>query len=120
GLAKSNRGGFNITPAMTLMAHAISNAVDRSGVERAEVEDCLIGNVRAGAHNLGRNVSLLAGLPVTTSGVTINRFCSSGMQSIAMGARYITDEGATTVVAGGVEQLSYPGAPHQGGEDPKL
>jgi acetyl-CoA C-acetyltransferase len=120
GMAKSARGGFNITPAMTMMAHAISNAVERSGVEKEAVEDCFTGNVGAGSGNLSRLSSLLAGLPITTSGVTINRFCSSGLQSIAMASRYVTDDGANVVVAGGVEQLSIPGGPPGGGADPRL
>ncbi len=68
-----------------------------------------MGNVAHGAGNLGRNAALLAGLPITTAGVTINRFCSSGLQSIAMAARYIVDDGAACVVAGGVESISFPG-----------
>ena len=121
GLAKSARGGFNITPTVSMAAHAVKHAVERSGVEKEAVEDCFIGNVAHGAGNLGRQAALLAGLPITTSGVTINRFCSSGLQSIAMAARYITDDGADCVVAGGVESISFPGA---GGarenNDPKL
>jgi len=121
GLAKSARGGFNITPTVSMAAHAVKHAVERSGVEKEAVEDCFMGNVAHGAGNLGRQAALLAGLPITTSGVTINRFCSSGLQSIAMAARYITDDGADCVVAGGVESISFPGA---GGarenNDPKL
>jgi acetyl-CoA C-acetyltransferase len=120
GLAKTSRGGFNITPAVTMMAHAIQHAVEKSGVEKEAVEDVFTGNVGAGAGNLSRQASLLAGLPITTSGVTINRFCSSGLQSIAMAARYVTDDGADVVVAGGVEQLSLPGGPTGGGNDPRL
>ncbi len=121
GLAKSGRGGFNITPTVSMAAHAIKHAVERSGVEKEAVEDSFMGNVAHGASNLGRNAALLAGLPITTGGVTINRFCSSGLQSIAMGARYIKDDGANIVVAGGVESISFPGG---GGarenNDPKL
>jgi acetyl-CoA C-acetyltransferase len=120
GLAKSGRGGFNITPAVTMMAHAVSNAVERSGVEGAAIEDCFTGNVGAGGGNLARQAALLAGLPITTGGVTINRFCSSGLQAIAMGARYVTDDGAEAVVAGGIEQLSLPGGMPGGGADPRL
>ena len=90
-------------------AHAVKHAVEKSGVEASAVEDCFMGNVAHGAGNLGRNAALLAGLPVTTGGVTINRFCSSGLQSIAMASRYITDDGANVVVAGGVESISFPG-----------
>jgi acetyl-CoA C-acetyltransferase len=109
GLAKSARGGFNITPTVSMAAHAVKHAVERSGVEKEAVEDCFMGNVAHGAGNLGRTTALLAGLPITTSGVTINRFCSSGLQSIAMAARYVVDDGADIVVAGGVESLSFPG-----------
>jgi acetyl-CoA C-acetyltransferase len=89
GLAKSQRGGFNITPPMTMAAHALSHAVERAGVEKGAVEDVYLGNIAHGSGNLGRLASLLAGLPITTSGVTINRFCSSGTQSIAMAANAI-------------------------------
>ena len=109
GLAKSGRGGFNITPTVSMAAHAVKHAVEKSGVEKAAVEDCFMGNVAHGAQNLGRNAALLAGLPITTGGVTINRFCSSGLQSIAMASRYIVDDGANVVVAGGVESISFPG-----------
>jgi acetyl-CoA C-acetyltransferase len=109
GLAKSARGGFNITPTVSMAAHAVKHAVERSGVDPADVEDSFMGNVAHGAQNLGRNAALLAGLPITTGGVTINRFCSSGLQSIAMAARYIKDDGANIVVAGGVESISFPG-----------
>jgi acetyl-CoA C-acetyltransferase len=109
GLAKAARGGFNITPTVSMAAHAVKHAVERAGVEKEAVEDCFIGNVAHGAQNLGRNAALLAGLPITTGGVTINRFCSSGLQSIAMASRYIVDDGADVVVAGGVESISFPG-----------
>ena len=82
GLAKAGRGGFNITPPMTMAAHAIKHAVAKSGVEGDFVDDSFMGNVAHGAPNIGRNAALLAGLPKTTAGVTINRFCSSGMQAI--------------------------------------
>src|SRR5471030_437303 len=121
GLAKAGRGGFNITPSLSQAAHAVKHAVSKSGVEPEAVEDCFMGNVAHGAGNIGRNAALLAGLPITTGGVTINRFCSSGLQSIAMAARYVMDEGADCVVAGGVESISFPGG---GGarenNDPKL
>ena len=68
-----------------------------------------MGNVRQGANNIGRNAALLAGLPTTTAGVSINRFCSSGMQAIAMAANHVRGDGADCVVAGGVESLSLGG-----------
>src|SRR3984885_6612802 len=110
GLAKSGRGGFNITPTVSMAAHAVKHAVAKSGIEKEAVEDCFMGNVAHGAQNLGRNAALLAGLPITTGGVTINRFCSSGLQSIAMAARYVMDDGADVVVAGGSESISFGGA----------
>jgi acetyl-CoA C-acetyltransferase len=121
GLAKSGRGGFNITPTVSMGAHAVKHAVERSGVEPEAVEDCFIGNVAHGSGNLGRQVGLLAGLPITTSGVTVNRFCSSGLQTIAMAANYIREDQADVVVAGGVESISFPGGGvGQGNHDPKL
>ncbi|MES2340038.1 MAG: acetyl-CoA C-acyltransferase [Pseudomonadota bacterium] len=109
GLAKSGRGGFNMTPTMTMGAHAVKNAVARSGLDPSAIEDCAIGNVAHGAGNLGRQVALLAGMPITTSGMTINRFCSSGLNTIATAANYVRNDGADAVVAGGVESLSFPG-----------
>ncbi|KQW70610.1 acetyl-CoA acetyltransferase [Phenylobacterium sp. Root77] len=109
GLAKSQRGGFNMTPTVTMAAHAIKHAVERSGVDKAAVEDVILGNVAHGAGNLGRQAGLLAGLPITTSGVTVNRFCSSGLQTIATAANYIRNDGAEVAIGAGVESLSFPG-----------
>src|SRR5580698_10359376 len=121
GLAKSGRGGFNITPTVSMAAHAVKHAVERPGVEKEAVEDCFMGNVAHGSGNLGRQAALLSGLPITTSGVTVNRFCSSGLQTIAMAANYIRDDQADVVVAGGVESISFPGGGvGQGNNDPHL
>jgi acetyl-CoA C-acetyltransferase len=122
GLAKAGRGGFNVTPAMTMAAHAIKHAVDRAGVEPEAVEDVALGNGGHGAANLGRLASLLAGLPVTTGGNTIQRHCSSGLNSIAVAANYIKADGADVVVAGGVESISIPSAGMGGAVnmDPRL
>ena len=109
GMAKSGRGGFNMTPTVTMAAHAIKHAVERSGVDKAAVEDVILGNVAHGAGNLGRQAALLAGLPITTSGVTVNRFCSSGLQTIATAANYIRNDGADVAIGAGVESLSFPG-----------
>src|SRR4051795_6836166 len=109
GLAKSARGGFNITPTMSLAAHAIKHAVDRSGVEPEAVEDLYLGNGAHGAANLGRLAGLLAGLPVTTGGPPIPSHASSGLNAIALGANYIKSDGADVVVAGGVESITMPG-----------
>ncbi|MEI9993083.1 MAG: acetyl-CoA C-acyltransferase [Rhizomicrobium sp.] len=108
GLAKSARGGFNITPTMSMAAHAIKHAVDRAGVDKDLVEDSYMGNCAHGAGNIGRQAALLAGLPVTTAGVSINRFCSSGLQSIAMAANSIRGDQSQCIVAGGVESISIP------------
>jgi acetyl-CoA C-acetyltransferase len=109
GLAKSGRGGFNMTPPMSMAAHAIKHAVEKSGVEKDFVEDCFLGNNAHGAPNIGRQAALLAGMPVTTAGVSVNRFCSSGLQTIAMAANHIRGDGADCVVAGGVESISISG-----------
>ena len=121
GLAKAGRGGFNITPPVSMAAHAIKHAVERSGVEADFVEDSYMGNVAHGVDNVGRNAALLAGLPKTTAGVTVNRFCSSGLQTIAMAANHIRGDGADCVVAGGVESISMPrlGIPKEA-YDPEL
>ncbi|MDH4074810.1 MAG: acetyl-CoA C-acyltransferase [Acidimicrobiia bacterium] len=108
GLAKAARGGFNMTPAMTMAAHAVKHAVEKSGVEPEAVEDFYLGNGAHGAGNLGRLAGLLAGLPVTTGGATVQRHCSSGLNSIALAANYIRNDGADVVVAGGVESISIP------------
>jgi len=121
-MAKAARGGFNMTPAMSMAAHAINAAVDKSGVEPEAVEDVYLGNGAHGAGNLGRLAGLLAGLPVTTGGSTIQRHCSSGLNSIALAANYIKMDGADVVVAGGVESISIP-SPGFGGAanmDPRL
>jgi acetyl-CoA C-acetyltransferase len=109
GLAKSARGGFNITHGAALTGHALQHAIGRAGVDPAEIEDVVIGCGQpegATGHNVARNAAIWAGCPVTTSGTTINRFCSSGLQAIATAARYISDEGADVAAAGGVESIS--------------
>ncbi|HKP79118.1 MAG TPA: acetyl-CoA C-acyltransferase [Phenylobacterium sp.] len=108
GLAKSGRGGFNMTPTVSMAAHAVKHAVARAGVDGGDVEDVFLGNVAHGGGNLARQAGLLAGLPVTASGVTVNRFCSSGLQTIAMAANHVRNDGAPVVVAGGVESISMP------------
>ncbi len=109
GLAKSLRGSFNQTHGAAMAGHAIQHAVARSGIEPDAVEDVFLGCGNpegATGHNVARNAAIWAGLPVTASGVTINRFCSSGLNAIAMAARYVTEEGAPAAVAGGVENIS--------------
>ncbi len=109
GLAKSFRGSFNTTHGATMGGHAVQAAVERAGLEGGEIEDCLMGcgtpEAETGS-NIARQIALRAGLPITASGVTVNRFCSSGLQTIAMAANAITCEGAGPMVAGGVESIS--------------
>src|ERR1700687_3265762 len=109
GLQKPARGGFNIPPPMSMAAHAIKHAVERAGVDKDYVEDCYLGNCAHGASNIGRQAALLAGMPKSTAGVSVNRFCSSGLQTIAMAANSIRSDGADCIVAGGVESISVAG-----------
>jgi acetyl-CoA C-acetyltransferase len=109
GLAKSNRGGFNNTHGAAMAGHAIQHAVSRAGLEGGEVEDVIIGcggPEGATGMNVARNAAIWAGLPVTTSGTTINRFCSSGLQAIASAAHYVKNENADVAIGGGVESIS--------------
>lgn len=109
GLAKSFRGSFNMTHGATMGGHAVQAAVERAGLEGGAIEDCIFGcgypEGETGG-NIGRQIAIRAGLPVTTAGMTVNRFCSSGLQSIAIAAHAITQEGAGPMVAGGVESIS--------------
>ena len=118
GLAKAGRGGFNNTSNMTMLGHAVEHAVKRAKVEPKEVEDVVTGCVAASG-NVARAGALLAGLPVTTSGVTINRACSSGLNAIAHAAHYVTHEGADIVVGSGVDSITYQGG-GGGGRDETL
>ncbi len=109
GLAKSWKGAFNMTYGATLGGHAIQHAVARAGIDPAEVEDCILGgSLSEGTTggNIARAAAIRAGLPVTTAGVTINRFCSSGLQAIAMAAQRIIVDKVPVMVAGGVESIS--------------
>ena len=109
GLAKSWKGAFNMTYGPTLGGHAIEHAVKRAGIDPAEVEDVILGgSLSEGTTggNVARVAALRAGLPVTAAGVTINRFCSSGLQAIAMAAQRIIVDQVPVMVAGGVESIS--------------
>jgi acetyl-CoA C-acetyltransferase len=109
GLAKSWRGGFNMTHGATLAGHAIRAAVERAGVDPAEIEDVLLGCALpegATGGNIARQAALRAGLPVTVGGATVNRFCSSGLQTIAMAAHRVIMDRVPVMVAGGVESIS--------------
>ncbi len=118
GLAKAVRGGFNNTSHMAILGHAIQHAVQRSGVDPNEVEDVVAGCVAAHG-NVARAAALLAGLPVTTSGVSLHRACSSGLNAIANAAHHVVEEGASVVVGCGVDSISFQGG-GGGGRDPRL
>jgi acetyl-CoA C-acetyltransferase len=108
-LAKSWRGGFNMTHGATLGGHALQHAVARARIDPAEVEDVIFGCAcpeGATGSNIARQIALRAGLPVTTSGATINRFCSSGLQAIAIAAQRVLIDQVEVIAAGGVESIS--------------
>ncbi len=108
-LAKSWKGSFNMTHGATLGGHAVAAAVQRAGIDGALVEDVLMGCATpegATGGNIARQIALRAGLPITTGGVTVNRFCSSGLQTIAMAAQRIIAGEGDVYVAGGVESIS--------------
>ena len=108
-LAKSWKGAFNMTHGATLGGFAVQAAVQRAGIDPAAVEDVLMGCATpegATGSNIARQIALRAGLPITTSGMTINRFCSSGLQTIAMAAQRIIAGEGEVFVAGGVESIS--------------
>ena len=108
-IGKAFRGAFNITHGAVMGGHAIRHAVERAGVEPAEVEDVVLGCGRpegATGKNIARLSAIRAGLPVTTAGTTINRFCSSGLQAIAVAAHRVMVDRVPIMVAGGVESIS--------------
>lgn len=108
-LAKSWKGSFNMTHGATLGGHVVRAALERAGIEGGEVEDVLMGCATpegATGGNIARQIALRAGLPVTVSGQTINRFCSSGLQTIATASQRIIAGEGEVFVAGGVESIS--------------
>lgn len=124
-LTKSWKGAFNMTYGPTLGAHAVSHAVQRAGIEGAAVEDVIMGMAMpegTTGGNVARLIAIRAGLPVTTSGLTINRFCSSGLQSIALAAQRIIAGENEVLVAGGLESIScvQQEANRHMAEDPEL
>ena len=110
GLAKSHRGGFNITRADEMTAHVIRALMERNPqVKKDMVEDVILGCGNPEGpqgHNIGRNAAVLAGLDISTGGVTVNRYCSSGLQTVAMAAAQIESGCYDCVIAGGVESIS--------------
>ncbi len=108
-LTKSHRGEFNITPGPTLAAFAVRAAVERSGIAPDLIEDAILGcGYPEGitGRNVARQTVIRAGLPLSIAGTTVNRFCASGLQAIAMAAGRIVVEGAPAMIAGGVESIS--------------
>lgn len=108
-IGKAYSGAFNNTHGAELGGHVIRHAVARAGIDPAEVEDVLLGCALpegATGNNIARQAAIRAGLPVTTSGATVNRFCSSGLQTIAMAANRVTNEGVPIMVAGGLDSIS--------------
>ena len=108
-LCKSWKGAFNMTHGATLGGHAVKAAVERAGIDAAEVDDVIMGCATpegATGSNIARQALLRGGLPVTTSGVTVNRFCSSGLQTIAMAAQRIIAGEGDIYIGGGVESIS--------------
>ena len=109
GLTKSWRGAFNITHAATMGGHVVAAAIARAGIEPGEVEDVVMGCSNpegANGFNIARQIALRAGCPVAVPGMTVNRFCSSGLQAIALAAQRIIAGECDVLVAGGVESIS--------------
>lgn len=109
GLAKSWRGSLNMTHPVTFTGHVLKHAIERARIDTAEVEDVIVGGTfmeGAAGMNVARNVALRAGCPVTTAGLTINRFCSTGLQTIAIAAQRIMAGEGEIFAAGGLESIS--------------
>ncbi|MGH2652103.1 MAG: acetyl-CoA C-acyltransferase, partial [Actinomycetota bacterium] len=115
-IGKAYRGVFNLTHGATLGGHVIEHAIQRAQLDPAEVEDVILGCAMpegATGHNIARQSALRAGLPVTTSGTTVNRFCSSGLQAISIAAQRVIVDRVSVVVAGGLESISLVQNEHQ-------
>ena len=109
GLAKSWKGAFNMTHGATMGGHVLAAAIARAGIEAGEIEDVIMGCATpegATGSNIARQIALRAGCPVTTAGMTVNRFCSSGLQTIALAAQRIIAGEGDIYAAGGVESIS--------------
>ena len=109
GLAKSHRGGFNNTGSAAIAGHAIKHSIERAGIEPGEVSEVVLGcgtPQGTSGNNIGRIAALKAGCPITTTGVTVSRHCSSGLNAIATAAGRIIVDGEDIVVGAGVEQIS--------------
>jgi len=122
GLAKSFRGSFNITRPEELAAHCIKDVLNKTPqLDHSEIEDVVLGCAQPHGpqgHNIARISAMLAGLPTSVAGTTINRFCSSGLQSIALAAHQIINEGVDAAIGGGVESISM--TPRDSSPNPEL
>ena len=117
GLAKSWRGALNMTHGATMGGHVVRAAIERAGIEAGEVEDVLMGCANpegATGANIARQIALRAGCPVTVPGATVNRFCSSGLQTIAMAAQRVLVDKVPVMLAGGLESVSLIQSPPGG------
>ncbi len=125
-IGKAYRGAFNNTETPTLGGHAIRHAVERAGIDPAEVDDAVMGCAMpqgTQGKNVARQAALAAGLPVTTAGITVDRQCSSGMMAIGMAAKAILSDGVDVIVGGGFESISLVQNEHMNmyrGEDPRV
>jgi acetyl-CoA C-acetyltransferase len=125
-IGKAYRGAFNNTEAPTLGGHAVKHAVERAGLDPAEVEDVMMGCAMpqgSQGQNIGRQIALAAGLPVTTAGMTVDRQCSSGMMAIALAAKTVVCDNVDIMVGGGLESISLVQNEHQNvyrAADPRL
>ncbi|MBT8087831.1 MAG: acetyl-CoA C-acyltransferase [Gammaproteobacteria bacterium] len=125
-IGKAYRGAFNNTEAPTLGGHAVRHAVERAGLDPADVEDVMMGCALpqgTQGQNIGRQIALAAGLPVTTAGMTVDRQCSSGMMAIALAAKTIIADGIDIMVGGGLESISLVQNEHMNlhrSADPRL
>jgi acetyl-CoA C-acetyltransferase len=108
-IGKAYRGAFNMTHGATMGGHVVKHAVERAKIAPDEIEDVIMGCAmpeRATGQNIARQIALRAGFPVTVSGMTVNRFCSSGLQAIALAAQRVMTGEASVIVAGGLESIS--------------
>ena len=125
-IGKAYRGAFNNTEAATLGGHAVRHAVERAGVDLGEIDDVVMGCAMpqgTQGHNIGRQIALAAGLPVTTAGMTVDRQCSSGMMAIALAAKTVIADNVDIMVGGGLESISLVQNEHMNSyraKDPRL
>ena len=109
GLAKSFRGKFNMTRPDDMAAHCVNALLERTGVDPKMIDDCIVGagsNEGAQGHNIGRNVAVLSKMGIDVAGMTLNRYCSSGLQAIAIAANQVASGCSDAIVAGGVESIT--------------